>query len=423
MGFRKAYPEYYKATKPPEKPVRLPGEFEPVKTVFYAWEAGYENFYCSLTQRIVEEADVKVVLLFHGEEERADICSCLHQVGDLPLDMVVMLDVARVGPYYHWRENPQIYEEYAFDPDHPPSLGSVEDPHERRSREGPSWSNDWPWDRSLDSDWVRDWGPFFIETPGADPGSHGVVDFRYDAFRVNDDAVPSKLAALYDLPVYRSSLDMDGGNLVTDGLGTCFVAWSPEDLMDLPPRVIIERELGLYLGCHKIVWLRSLENEPTGHVDIFVKMASPNLILVRKYSFEDDPKNAAILDYDAEVIASETNGRGEPFEVLRVPMPDNRDGVFRTYLNSLLLNDIVIVPTYRADRLYEDRALSLYSAVFSERDILPIEAGPMVERGGAVRCATNTWPAPPGALRTLLEMGWNPVEWPDVEMTLPRACR
>ena len=35
----------------------------------------------------------------------------------------------------------------------------------------------------------------------------------------------------------------------------------------------------------------------------------------------------------------------------------------------------------------------------------------------------NTWPAPPGALRTLLEMGWNPVEWPDVDMALPQACR
>jgi len=399
LRFRQAYSEFYSRTPSPEGEIRLPAEFEPMDTVFYAWEVGDSDFYCNLTQEVVKDKRVNVVVMHHGVEEREDICDCLGRLSSLPLESVEMLDMSKIGPYYEWKEDPRIFDEDDENDDlneysdRGSSLRKGENHTQPDIGDDLPWTTGWPWGRSLDSDWSRDWGPFFIELQGAEGTSQAIVGFRYDLFRVNDDAVPFKLANIYDLPVFLSPYEMDGGNIITDGRGTCFLSWDPDYTEDLPNRESIERELNAYLGCKSFVWLRSMEREPTGHVDIFMKVAQPNLVMVGSYELKDDQNNSYLLDYNAGIIADETNVENEPFEVIRVPMPNNSDGVFRTYLNSLVLNDRVIVPVFYNDREYEDQALSIYASAFPNREIVTIDAEALMGRGGAVRCATSIRPA------------------------------
>ncbi|MCX7958973.1 MAG: agmatine deiminase family protein, partial [Deltaproteobacteria bacterium] len=61
----------------------------------------------------------------------------------------------------------------------------------------------------VDSVWTRDSGPNPIVTSD---GKYGIIDFRYYSDRYYDDKIPTELANLLSLNVFRPSMDFEGGN-------------------------------------------------------------------------------------------------------------------------------------------------------------------------------------------------------------------
>ena len=88
------------------------------------------------------------------------------------------------------------------------------------------------------------------------------------------------------------------------------------------------------------------------------------VLLLGTYAPEQDPQNSRILNENAAVLRTVDSAAGEPFHVLRVPMPDNGDGIFRTYLNGLVVNDVVLLPTYEGYEHLEPAARAAYRAAF-----------------------------------------------------------
>jgi len=66
--------------------------------------------------------------------------------------------------------------------------------------------------------------------------------------------------------------------------------------------------------------------------------------------------------------------------------------VVRTYTNSLIVNDRVIVPTYGIPD--DDDALAVYGEVFPDKTIVPLNAEDIIESGGAWHCVTMEFPEP-----------------------------
>lgn len=352
QSFRDDHPELYGVTTPPLQPVHHYAEFDPVDAIYYAWEPGtFDTFFAGLTHELITRTGVTVYLLHHGAEERATLETLIAAEGDDPAD-ASFIDVSTLGPYY-------------------------------------TWQTEWPFDRSLESFWTVDFGPFFVQD-GA--GRLGIQDPRYYFFRINDDAIPSKLAALQGLTVWRPDLDWEGGNLFSDGQGTCFTSYMhlAENLPQTQQQ--IENQLFQYFGCEKVIWLWPLHGEGTGHIDMFFKNASPTVLLVGQYDPADDPVNAERLDQNAALLASETNAAGAPFEVFRFPMPSHSGDIWRTYANGIVVNDLVLVPTYAQTRTHESEALTAIGAAFAGRTVVGLDADAIIEWGGAIHCVTRTRP-------------------------------
>ncbi len=351
-AFRAAHPELYGATLPPLQPVRLYAEFEPVDAVYYAWEPDtFDTFFGNITHQLLTNSDVTIYVLHHGPTERADIEAWVENHGDDPADLS-FIDVAGLGDYYVWQ-------------------------------------TEWPYDRALESFWTVDFGPFFVLDGG---GTLGVMDPRYYWYRINDDAMGTKLAALQGLTVWRPDLDWEGGNLLSDGAGTCFTTYMHE-AENLPlQRDEVEDQLFEYFGCEKVLWLWPLQGEETGHIDMFFKNASETLLLVGEYDTGMDPVNAARLDWNAALLAGETNAAGTPFEVRRFPMPRNDDGIWRSYANGILVNDLVLMPTYTQDRSLEADARAIFEDAFPDRTVVSVDSDGIISWGGAIHCVTRTRP-------------------------------
>jgi len=351
-AFRAAHPEIYGVTDPPVTPVTFYAEYDPVDAIYLAWEAGYfDTFYYQFVHEIIARTTVQIFHLHHGAAERTAIEGYLTSRGEDPSE-ITFIDLATAGTYY-------------------------------------VWETEWPFDRSLESFWTVDYGPYFVEDG---TGVISILDPRYLVWRVNDDAVPTKLAAMLGVNAFRPDLDWDGGNLFSDGQGTCF--GTGLHFAENLPRTgdEIEAQLESYFGCEKMIWLEPMIGDGTGHVDMFFKNAPGDVVIVGDFDPAMDAYNAAILDRNAALLGSETNAAGAPLTVIRVPMPSNADGVFRSYTNGIVVNDLVLVPVYSLHADDEAEALSVFEVAFPGRTVVPVDSEDIIEWGGAIHCVTRTRP-------------------------------
>jgi agmatine/peptidylarginine deiminase len=351
-NFRLSQPPLYGVSEAPVQPVRHYAEYEPVDAIYFIWEPGlFNSFFGGLTTEILNRTTVQIFMLHHGDADRALLESAITDLGQDPAD-VSFVDVSTLGDYYQWQ-------------------------------------TELPFDRSLESFWMVDFGPSFVQDGD---GVLSIIDPRYYTMRVNDDAVPTKIASGLGVNVFRPDLGIEGGNFFSDGRGTCFTTGMA--LAENAPQTEAELNeiLRAYYGCDKTLWLWPLYGEPTGHIDMFLKNASATTLLVGQYDPAMDPDNAALLDLNVQLIEAQTNVDGSPFEILRVPMPDNTDGIWRTYLNGIVVNDLVLVPTYQDHATHEASALAVLGQAFGGRTVVTLDSENIITWGGAIHCVTRTRP-------------------------------
>ena len=254
--------------------------------------------------------------------------------------------------------------------------------------------------------WIRDYGPLFVRI--AD-GSAAVVDVQ----STRDDepwfmalSVPGQLALSMRLPILPSGVELQGGNVLTNGEGlfvTTEAIMHPNAAAGLSRRQVRDR-LAARLGARVWLCLDPLRNEPTGHVDMFVTFLAPNVAVVAQCDPNVDPINALILDRAAAALARQATSRGA-MQVHRVPLPLFHDGIWRSYTNLILANGVALVPTYAdVNPRQQLDVLALYRGLLPGWRVIGIPADDIIRLGGALHCVTMNVPGyvkvrpPAGAL-------------------------
>jgi len=240
---------------------------------------------------------------------------------------------------------------------------------------------------ATDTVWIRDYGPIFIGV-GA-PEEEAVLDMAYSrSWRINDDRIPVAAAATLELPYYETDFVQDGGNLLTDGHGTCF---STEQVYTNNPGWTDEQVRAFYrdyLGCEQLILVPVLLNEGTGHIDMHVKIVGPHTALVGQ--FPETDANYERAEQAAAIIAAATDLEGEPYTVVRVGEATGWTlsvlATFYTYTNGQLVDEVVLVPQY--DRPADAEALAVYEALFPGRQVVSVDAAAIIHSGGALHCIT-----------------------------------
>ena len=242
--------------------------------------------------------------------------------------------------------------------------------------------------------WIRDYGPLFVRM--AD-GSAALVDVQ----PIGNDmpwpvalSVPGQLALSMRLPVLPADLELQGGNILTNGEGlfvTTEAVMHPNAAAGLSRRQVRDR-LAARLGARVWLCLDPLRNEPTGHVDMFVTFLAANVAVVAQCDPKVDPINARILDRAATALAHQATSQGA-VQVHRVPLPLVHDGVWRSYTNLVLANGVALVPTY-ADVNPRQKldVLALYRRLLPGWRVVGIPADDIIRFGGALHCVTMNVP-------------------------------
>lgn len=246
--------------------------------------------------------------------------------------------------------------------------------------------------------WIRDYGPNFLHEVGGD--GWGLADFHYYNSRPKDDDTPLFVAAATGAPVMNRQsgpkiVYTEGGNLNHDGLGT--VAYSERTYgnnQGVDPSVIDQRIRSAFSAGQSIV-PEDPSLDGTGHIDMFTKIVSSNTILVGEY--DPDETDYQVLEDAAALFEGSTNGAGDPWNVVRIWQPDVYYVFFifpvvRTYTNSLIVNDQVLLPTYNLP--YDATAVAIHEAILPGKTIHSIDASNIIESGGAWHCVTMEFADP-----------------------------
>lgn len=240
-----------------------------------------------------------------------------------------------------------------------------------------------------DDIWVRDYGPF----TGAVGSQRVLMSAAYDPLpaypQANDDAMPGRYAAHQQRPLAAIDLHTEGGNFWSDGAGTLIVSEGLYTRNRHLSRMEVERRLCQAFVCDHLIVTPSLWREETGHVDLLVKLADAQTVLITAASV---PFNRRALARTHAIFSRERSARGEAYRIHTLPSvaPYLNWGVFpiwRSYTNSLTVNGRVLVPIF--DLPTDSEALAVYQLAMPDFEIVPIRCAAAANGGGAVHCLTR----------------------------------
>ena len=329
-------------TDPPDSIVYTPAEFDSITGVIFAWEA-YPTLLTDLIKEVAESDTAWVVV--DNTSEQNSVSNTLSNA-NVNMDRVVF----------------QVIE--------------------------------------TNSVWVRDYGPWWIIEP---ENSLAIIDLVYNRPRPLDDTYPESAAGYFGVNYYGLGLIEAGGNMLLDGQGAVIVSnvifdgsqgFDPTLTQDQLEQYFLD-----YFGVHKVIVTPHLINDGTGHIDMFVKLINDSTVIVGEYENQSAgyPGNYDICNQVASQLANETNGAGRPFNIIRMPMPSYNNGITYTYINSLIVNNKVLVPIYGLSTEFanEDSVLALYETIMPGVEAVGFDCNQIIPANGAIHCIAMKVPALP----------------------------
>jgi len=251
----------------------------------------------------------------------------------------------------------------------------------------------------FDSVWIRDYGPNSAYLNNVD--SLIFVDWIYNrSARPADDILPASIAEHIDVPLFETSegifhLTATGGNFMSDGIGKAFSS----KLIINENKDITEEDIDQimleFMGVKDYTKFDKLQFDGIHHIDMHMKLLDEERFIFGEYP--DDKADHDIIEANIEYLLANTeNAYGEPYEIIRIPMPPDFNGEypsesntadFRTYTNALFINRMILVPTYQTK--YDTTALRIWRETMPGYNVIGIRCNSLISAFGAIHCVTK----------------------------------
>ena len=264
--------------------------------------------------------------------------------------------------------------------------------------------------------WIRDYGQNTVYKN--EVGEAILVDWIYNRNRPYDDLVPEKVAEYFNMNMHNTTqapwdLMATGGNFMSDGMGTAFsselivdensggYAWEGFDGNVYYPDHTLEEinnTLEEFMGIDNYIIMENLPYDGIHHIDMHMKLLNEETLLIAEYpeGVADGPQIEANIQF---VLENYNSAFGTPYEVIRIPSPPSssgnypdNNGYYRTYTNSVFVNNTVLVPFYRTE--YDTIAQRIYEQALPGYNIVGIDVDNqgenLISYSGAIHCITHS---------------------------------
>lgn len=262
----------------------------------------------------------------------------------------------------------------------------------------------WPTNRV----WTRDSGPVFVRN--SQSGETAITNWEFNAWAKYDDwqlddQIPERVAELLGLPPWRPEFNgkrvvLEGGSIDTNGAGVlltteeCLLSEVQQRNPGLG-RADLEQVFSDYLGIDQVLWLnRGIAGDDThGHVDDITRFVAENVIVTVTEPNREDENHLPLAE-NLDRLRSARNLRGDPFEIVELPMPSpvvfEGQRLPASYANFYIANGLVLVPTFNDAN--DRHALNTLARLFPDRKVVGIHCVDFIWGLGALHCMTQQQP-------------------------------
>lgn len=259
-------------------------------------------------------------------------------------------------------------------------------------------------DYQSDDVWIRDFGPLFLIHDQKQELC--IADWRFNAWgnkfpnQKLDDRASAWIAAQIGIRRFAFDQVLEGGAVESNGAGLILTT----DVVVLNPSrngattaAKVERQLTSRLGADTVLWLHDglVGDDTDGHIDNLARFFKADGILIAEVSDPQDANYPALSDNIRRLQEFRTPC-GAPFASVQLPLPDplthEGEPLAASYLNFVVLNGAVLVPTYNQPT-NDAQALELIGDCFPEREIIGVDCTDIIKEGGALHCMSQHQPA------------------------------
>jgi agmatine/peptidylarginine deiminase len=265
-----------------------------------------------------------------------------------------------------------------------------------------------------DDVWARDFGPVTYYTGSQD--TRGWVDFKYYPGRDFDNVLPDKWGAELGIPVTKSGINYEGGNILTDGFNNLVTSSAVDDLNayvnGLTPAQVKDSLQNIYKGGRVDVVPTLVYDGGTGHVDLYLSRMDENTYVYTKYP--EDMNISSFSDFgtasnNLDTLRGHPSAYNKTNKFRTLPLPPKDDGTWyatgkeyndtytRTYSNNLVVNKVVVQPIFHdATSGYvaaDNAALDSLKLAYPGYTFYQIDMRPYDGSGGSIHCITKELPA------------------------------
>jgi len=240
--------------------------------------------------------------------------------------------------------------------------------------------------------WIRDFGGINIYKNG----KRQTYDFTFNAwgnkFEANlDNGITERL---FDEGFLKGKLKtipfvLEGGSIDSNGKGvmlsTAYCLFEENRNAHLSKKEI-KKTLIKYFGLKKLIILKHgalIGDDTDSHIDTLARFIDEKTIAYVKCYDKDDVHYPELRKMEKEL-------KKTGFKLLPLPLPRahsfNDHRLPATYLNFVLINNAIIVPTYQDP--YDSDVLALFKEHFTEREIVGIDASVFIREHGSLHCAS-----------------------------------
>jgi agmatine deiminase len=252
--------------------------------------------------------------------------------------------------------------------------------------------------------WCRDHGPIFVRHRRT--GEVAITDWRYNAWGGKyppfdlDDKIPARIARHLGLRRFANTMVLEGGSIDVNGRGLlltseqCLLNKNRNPHLTRPQ---IEQNLREYLGVKTILWLGDgiVGDDTDGHIDDLTRFYKPDGFITAIETNRRDP-NHRILEENLDRLTAMRTPAGRKFDLVTLPMPHpmafQGQRVPASYANFLILNDAVLVPTFRQKKR-DAAACAIIGDCFPGREIVPVDCHDLIWGLGTLHCISQQQPA------------------------------
>ena len=252
--------------------------------------------------------------------------------------------------------------------------------------------------------WCRDHGPAFLLNKNNPGNPKVIVDWGFNAWGgkyppfENDDVVPTRIGAEFNLPVFHPGIIMEGGSVEFNGKDTLMTSKScllNENRNPEYSQEQIEEFLRNYYGVSQILWVEDgiVGDDTDGHIDDTIRFVNEDTVLTVVETDESDD-NYELLQVNLRQLQEMKLEDGRPLNIIELPMPDavycEGERLPASYANFYIANKSVIVPTYRCAK--DAIALDIIQKCFPDRKVVGIDSTDIIWGLGSFHCLSQQEP-------------------------------